>query len=561
MTPSVPKPTVPRRARAVLAAVAVALAIPANALAVDGFQTAAPSMVKSTEIVAGVEFVPLINVGEGEELFGTLFEGIPDGIGVVPGPGGQGWVDMYVAHEQSHVPFGTLPTNVFADLQDSSVTRLRIDVASQSIMAMDVALPASAGFIRFCSAFMAGPEHGFPHYTFMVNEESNDVIPVVAGAPYGADPSAPAGRRQAGFAVSLDTRTGQYDALEGQGRHNHENTVIVPGGWQKQIVGLSGDDTFTSTSSPQRPNLSQLYMSISKHWRSFQQDKGALYGFRVTGTGGDAIDPEDPFNGANDVFDIGLGDTWSGEFIEVDPAVARGDNAGTLPQDDLEDWSNTNNAFQFIRVEDIAYDPDNPRVLYFADTGNTRLYPDPATGRLWRVPSGSPLTPQLSSSGRIYKMVLNASDPTKVDEFSIFTDGGTGTGQVPMRAPDNLDVGHNSIMVQEDASNAKIWMHSLGAAPNAWTHVATVDQDQDGATSDLGESSGIVDVSRWFGAGWWALDVQAHASIIGGVEVPNNQFLDPTFRPWTDGPPPPGGNLYRLRREAGQLLLMKVPGS
>ena len=32
------------------------------------------------------------------------------------------------------------------------------------------------------------------------------------------------------------------------------------------------------------------------------------------------------------------------------------------------------------------------------------------------------------------------------------------------------------------------------------------------------------------------------------------------FLTWSDGPPPPGGNLYRLRREAGQLLLMHVPG-
>lgn len=158
-------------------------------------------------------------------------------------------------------------------------------------------------------------------------------------------------------------------------------------------------------------------------------------------------------------------------------------------------------------------------------------------------------------------MVFNASDPTKVDAFSVFTDGGTGTGQLNWRSPDNLAVGHASIMVQEDASNAKIWMHHLGDASTAWTHVATVDQDQNAATSDLGESSGIVDVSGWFGSGWWALDVQAHAQIIAGVEVASNQQMDSQFLTWTDGPAPPGGNQYRLRREAGQLLLMNVPGS
>jgi hypothetical protein len=46
-------------------------------------------------------------------------------------------------------------------------------------------------------------------------------------------------------------------------------------------------------------------------------------------------------------------------------------------------------------------------------------------------------------------------------------------------------------------------------------------------------------MSRWLGAGWWALDVQAHGSdvdseVVGGVT---------------------------LKREDGQLLLMQIPGS
>ncbi len=544
-----------------LATLALVIAVPANASGATGFQTTNPSMVISSGIVAGVTFVPLINVGE--EPYGTIFEGIPDGIGVRPGPEDEGWVDFYVTHEQSHVPFGTTATNVFADYQDSSVSRVRIDVASKSIIDMSVPLPASMGFIRFCSAFMAGPEHGFAHYTFLVNEESNDQIPVTAGMPYGTDPAASAGRRQAGYAAYLDTENGKVGVLAGQGRHNHENTVVVPGGWAKGIVSLSGDDTFTSTSTAERPNLSQLYMSVAKNWKAFQKDEGTLMGFRITGTGAGPVDPDDAFNGANDFFDIASGQTWTGEFIPVPAAIARGDNAGKLPQDDLEDWSNANNVFQFIRVEDIAYDPDSPRTVYFADTGNTRLYQEPTTGRLRRLLSSSdPLVPlSKSSQGRLFKMVFNAADPTKVDAFSVFTDGGSGVGQLNWRSPDNLAVGHGSIMVQEDASNAKVWMHRLGDASTAWTHVATVDQDQNAATSDLGESSGIVDVSAWFGSGWWALDVQAHAQIIAGVEVASNQQMDSQFLTWTDGPAPPGGNQYRLRREAGQLLLMHVPGS
>jgi hypothetical protein len=64
------------------------------------------------------------------------------------------------------------------------------------------------------------------------------------------------------------------------------------------------------------------------------------------------------------------------------------------------------------------------------------------------------------------------------------------------------------------------------------------------------ETSGIVDVSRWFGDGWWALDVQSHV---------NQSTGDPTE--WMGPGGPPIGTPYTPRREDGQLLLMHVPGS
>jgi hypothetical protein len=504
-------------ARALFGALTLAVALPASSLGAEGYNTASASYVMSSGAVPEVTFVPLVN--SGETIFGDTFEGIPDGIGVRPGPGNQGWVDLYVAHEQSHVPFSG-----FADFQDSSVSRVRVDIASRSIIDMSVPLPASAGFLRFCSAFMAGPEHGFPHYTFLLNEESNDQVGVPAGAPYGADPAI-APLRQAGYAVYLDTATGKYDVLAGQGRHNHENNIIVPGGWSKTIVSLSTDDTFTFPSTPERPNLSQLYLHTAKHWRSFQKDEGTLWAFRVTGSD------------ASHFFDINVGDTLTGEFIPVPEDVAEG-TTGALPQDALEDWSNANNAFQFIRLEDAAYDPDDPRTVYVADTGNSRLWEDETTGLLFRLGSSDPRVPEsMSSNGRIFKFVLNASDPTQVDEFSILAD----SVDVGFRAPDNMDAGHNSLMVQEDASNAKVWMYSF--ADETWTHVAT-------AVQPSAETSGIVDVSRWFGDGWWALDVQSHV---------NQSTGDPTE--WMGPGGPPIGTPYTPRREDGQLLLMHVPGS
>jgi hypothetical protein len=556
--------SVARRMQALLAAVVLLTATPASAAGAEpGHPNPTNDMVRV--LVVGGDTIALIN--SGQTFDDETFEGIPDGIGIVPvsggradrtsqgGPRGPQYVDVYVNFEQSHVPFGG-----FADFEDSSVQRARLNLETRRIIELGEVLPASAGFIRFCSAFMAGPEHGFPHYTYLLNEESNDQLVVPAGAPYGADPSI-APNRQAGFAVYLDTRTGAYATLDGHGRHNHENNVIVPGGWDNQIVSLSSDDTFITTSTSARPNLSQLYLHTTRDWTTFVRDQGTLYGFRVTGTDDGPVDPTDPFNGANDFFDIALGDEWTGEFIPVPEDIANGDT-GSLPQDALEDWSNANNVFQFIRLEDIAYDPDDPRTVYFTDTGNTRIYQDPTTGRLRRLISASdPLVPQSkSSNGRVFKIVMNASDPLAVDSFSILADGGAPAvpgggpaipGNPPMRAPDNMDVGHSSIMVQEDASDAKIWMYSL--ATGTWTHVAQVDQDQNPATTgDPGESSGIVDASNWLGAGWWVLDVQSHT---------NQTVTSGTPFVWNEPPGPPIGTQYQKRRENGQLLLMFIPGS
>ena len=204
-----------------------------------------------------------------------------------------------------------------------------------------------------------------------------------------------------------------------------------------------------------------------------------------------------------------------------------------LPQDALEDWSNANNVFQFVRVEDIAYDPDSPRTVYFADTGNSRLVEDPGTGRLYRASSGGSF-----AGGRIFKMVMNANDPMVVDSFSVLLDA-TSIG---MRTPDNVAVSHDTLMVQEDTSSfSKIWAYSLAAG--TWTHVAT-------GTQQPAETSGIVDVSGWFGEGWWALDVQSHENLPGAV--PGQVY---------GGPGPNNGVVYTARRELGQLLLMYVPGS
>lgn len=552
----------PRRRRslsAFVAALALVVALPASTLGTSRHPNPSVAYVSLTAHAAGGRVVPLIN--SGQTFDGEIFEGIPDGLGVVPVGQGQRYVDLYVAFEQSHVPFSG-----FADFEDSSVHRARLDLKTLQLTKLEEVLPPSAGFIRFCSAFMAGPEEGFRNYTLMVNEESNDVLDVPAGAPYGSDPAL-APYRQAGYSVFLDTKTGAFDEIASLGRHNHENTVIVPGGWD-DLVALSGDDTFDAPSS-------QLYLHLSADAEAFVADEGDLYAFQVTaGDAGPMNETQiaNPFNGANDYHEISVGDTWRGRFIPVPDEIARG-TTGTAPQRALEDWSNANNVFQFIRVEDLAYDPDNPNVVYFADTGERRALTDAewvaldtrggtidrsATGRLHRGLSRVPADPNqaqifpadpfgVHGNGRIFRMVLNADNPLAVDSFSVVHDADTtlADGVNRMRNPDNLDVGLSSIMVQEDTSDAKIWRYALDTG--TWTHVGTVTHP---TNPSAGESSGIIDMSEWLGPGWWALDVQSHVNLPG------------TQGPFTYRVPITGAQItYNARREDGQLLLMQVPGS
>ena len=151
------------------------------------------------------------------------FEGIPDGLGIKPVGNGSRYIDIYVAFEQSHVPFGPPPATQFADFEDSSVQRARLDLQTNQIVKLEEVLPASAGFIRFCLATMAGPDEGFDTYTFFVNEEWVDTVSGSAGATQRDRPPAIAPYRQAGLSVAIDTDATTHALIPGMGRFNHEH--------------------------------------------------------------------------------------------------------------------------------------------------------------------------------------------------------------------------------------------------------------------------------------------------------------------------------------------------
>ena len=520
---------------ALLATVAVtglafaALAMPAAARHDAGFKTSQDEMLDPA--IPGASTEALLTVGETLPGSSYKFESIPDGIALWKGRHGK--VEAYVNHETSTVPFPLTPVRL-NDFTNSLLSKLTLG-KSGGVLSGEYVIPSEANYQRFCSNFIADRKHGFELPLLFTNEEATDFV----NRTGQAFPGTPG--EQAGVVVAYDLRTGEYRSIYGMGRHNHENSVALEG--YGDPVVLSGDDTFSAPAS-------QLYMYTARSARAVWNDEGSLWAFQSS-------DPA-----TNDYGDLTGSESVGGRFMPVPRDIALGDQTA------LENWSNANNVFQFIRVEDIAYDRKHRNVVYFADTGEPRAIPDPATGRLRRGPAvgtGTPPAPMGQyPNGRIFKMVLDRRDPTKVHSLSILIDGdamgAAGAGVVSLiHQPDNVETTKDLLLFQEDpgSHNQYALNNPAGTTARVWAYefktgnlypVARVNQEADEGPTDVDastskslqgnwESSGIVDASKFFGKGAFLVDVQAPTLV-----VQEEVRSDATYQ-----------------REGGQLLLLRLP--
>jgi hypothetical protein len=581
------------RTRSILACGALVLGIAASGTAASpagdkdpGFKTKQPSML--TPVMPGVTVTPLLTVGD-VLASGYRFEAIPDGISLRTR--GNGRVDVFVNHETSKVPFpynAAAPTaaNGENDFDNAQVSRLILKQRSAGVLNGSFVIPSSLGYQRFCSNYLATAAEGFDRKILFTNEESPDYVyrredswPTVMGSP---------DEEEAGVVVALEVATGKQRPIYGMGRHNHENSVPVPG-YGKPVV-LSGDDTFTSGPltgvfpAGAVPAQSQLFSYIAPSTNALLADTGDLWAF-VSDT-----------PGVRNYYDVlpNSGAVVTGHFIKVPKDIATGKNpdgselkaadkgyplpptngswqldprsATPLgidgPQWVLEYWSDTNNVFQFVRVEDIAYDkrPGMENVVYVVDSGRGRT----ATQSLD--------TPNFrSTNGRVWKMVLDPDDPTKVTSLTVHVEGDDNPVKTPgeIHQPDNLESTRTGIVVTEDpgssqqypfgstdptATTARLWYVPFSGAPQV---VAKVDQSADGGPTDVDgrapgnlgawETSGIVDASAVFGRGAFLMDIQAHTLWVERAPGDDNNG---------DGQPD-----FTYKREGGQLALIRIPGA
>lgn len=558
------------RRAARLTAVATMLVLVAGSATVSanpaGWRTTHDPML--TPVLDGATVEALITVGDTLP-GGYRFEAIPDGVALASR--GKGRIDVYVNHETSTVPFPYTPlapteANSQNDFNNSELSHLVLNAHSGNILSGKMAISTGANYQRFCSNYLATAAEGFGRELLFTNEEGIDWVnrsgqawPATIGAPEA---------RQIGVVVAMDVKNGKTREILGMGRHNHENTVAIPG--FDQVVLMSGDDTFTNN-----PSQSQLYSYIAASGDDVWNDRGDLWAFKA-----------DPASGKTKYEDFlpGSTESISGSFIEVPRLIATGrhpdgtevmasdfgypppPNDGSWqrfegvgidgPQWVLEHWSQSNGVFGFIRVEDIAYDkrPGMGNVVYVVDSG--------------RGTTGAAGTGK-STNGRVWEMTLDPNDPTTVESLRILIEGDDNPVKTfdEVHQPDNIESTANALYLTEDpgssqqfanpadagATTARIWRYDLGTgvASIAFSVDQSADEGptdvDDAAAGRLGawEASGVVDASAAFGPGAFLVTVQAHSLWVDkapGADNNGDQVPD-----------------FTNKREGGQLLLVRVP--
>jgi hypothetical protein len=570
-------------------AAGITVSVTAVALAGDntsGFTTGQPSML--TAVKTGVNITPLLTVGDVLPS-GYRFEAVPDGISLQTR--GEGRVDLFVNHETSKVPFPYVtaaPTaaNGENDFDNAQVSQLILNQHSAGVLNGSFAISSSLGYQRFCSNYLATAKEDFSRSILFTNEETPDYV-FRQDASWPPPIGSPA-EREAGLVIALDVRNGKHHPIYGMGRHNHENNVAIPG-YGKPVV-FSGDDTFTSgpltgVFAPGAvPAQSQLYSYIAPSTDGLLADEGALWAF--------VSDTPDVKN----YYDVtpGSGTVVTGHFIQVPKDIATGLNADGSelkaadkgyplpptngswqtdlrsatpvgidgPQWVLEYWSDTHNVFQFVRIEDIAHDkrPGMGNVVYVVDSGRGRTAAQTLD------------TNFRSTNGRVWKMVLDPNDPTKVTSLTVLVEGDDNPVKTlnEVHQPDNVESTPNGLLLTEDpgssqqfpagsadsnATTARLWYVPFGNPAGAEV-VAKVNQSADGQGTDVDgrapgnwgawESTGIVDASEAFGPGAFLINVQAHTLWVEKAPGDDNNG---------DGQPD-----FTYKREGGQLSLIRIPG-
>jgi Bacterial protein of unknown function (DUF839) len=470
----------------------------------------------ATALGSAYEVTPLLSVGDtvpeaGNPALDYQMVGIPDGLGSKPNS--DGTTTVFMNHEFNSDVLsdatiggpqdrGSFVSKWILDDDGDVITGERaydwvytedhlVGTAAQSNN-------STPGIARLCSGSLAGPEQGFDRYIYLAGEESEG--PTTFDGKGG---------------VSFAFFDNEAHALPDLGRFSKENVLVQRTSGKRTVVMVMED-------GPSTPD-SQLYMYVGRKVRngsaSVLERNGLVDGTLYT------FVSNDPSATSEATFDDG---TLSGHWEAIP-------NAGSLTDVETEAAADALGAFEFIRIEDGAFSTTQARDFFFVTTGGN-------------APAGNEL-------GRLYHLELAKGNPTEDAELSVAynADSVIASGGDVAISPDNLDVGEEYLMIQEDGTTqSRAVMADKGRDGSIWRFPLTEGSDpvvvgareriveldppgRDGVSVGPGvwETSGIIDASAVYGDDTWLFDAQAHT---------------PT------SPPDPASQV-----EDGQLLLL-TPG-
>jgi hypothetical protein len=285
------------------------------------------------------------------------------------------------------------------------------------------------------------------------------------------------------------TLSGTSYELPRLGKFSWENSVANPATGNKTVVVGMDDST---------PGQVYVYIGDKTDTGNPVQkaglSNGNLYGVKVNGIPTESRDTGISSGTQFTLHNLGNVQNKTGTTLQADSTAAA--------------------ITEFLRPEDGAWDPSNPRDFYFV-----------TTDRFDQVKAN---TGTQVGRSRLYRLHFNSlNDLTAGGHIDMLLDG-----TEPQQMMDNITITRRGqVVIQEDPGNqshiARIWRYSI--ENDTLNEVAQHDENRfflgglDFLTQDE-ESSGIIDVSHILGEGWFLLDVQAHYSLAGEL-VEGGQLL------------------------------------
>ena len=425
-----------------------------------------------------VTFTSIVTTGDTLPGGGGLFGGIPDGIGAYDN--GDGTVTVLVNHElresvgivRDHGTIGAYIDRLVIDKATLSV--VSADDLIKTVQLYNPATDSYAAGITTFSRFCSGDLAETTAYSF-------GALGTTARIFLTGEESGPEGR---GFAtIATGRESGVAYELAHLGNLSYENAVANPYAQIKTIVASSDDAT-----------PGQVYIYIGEKQATGNEVEkaglvgGDLYGIKVA-------------NFAAETSLVPANGTFTLQQMGVDGDVS--DMSGAQ----LQTESRAEGVTEFLRPEDMAWDPSNPNVLYVATTNN------------------------FTSPSRLYQLTFtDITRPELGGTIVAVLDGSEG-----QRMFDNISVAGGKVILQEDPGNQAYLarIHEYDIATDTLTTVGLFDPafftpGAPGFITQDEESSGVIDVTSMFGDAdtrAYILDAQLHTPSGNPATVEQGQLL------------------------------------